>query len=98
MNNNSNFEVIRTKVASAPSFKINGITVHSVYDPVSEGRKWAAQIMDRINSEGIPDKIIVFGLGAGYHLEALSDLLKKEESKIKIEVVEPLKESIELYT
>ena len=93
MNNNSSFEVIQTKVASALSFKINGITVHSVYDPVSEARKWAAQVMDRINSEGIPDKIIVFGLGAGYHIEALSDLLKKEESKIKIEAVEPSEES-----
>ncbi len=91
--NDLNFEIVRTKVASAPSFKINGITVHSVYDPVSEGRKWVAQIMDRINSEGIPDKIIVFGLGAGYHIEALADLLKKDESKIKIEVVEPSEES-----
>jgi spore maturation protein CgeB len=91
--NDLNFEIVQTKVASAPSFKINGITVHSVYDPVSEGRKLAAQIMDRINSEGIPDKIIVFGLGAGYHIEALADLLKKDESKIKIEVVEPSEES-----
>ena len=91
--NDLNFEIVQTKVASAPSFKINGITVHSVYDPVSEARKWAAQIMDRINLEGIPDKIIVFGLGVGYHIEALSDLLKKEESKIIIEAVEPSEES-----
>ncbi len=91
--NDLNFEIVQTKVASAPSFKINVITVHSVYDPVSEARKWAAQVMDRIAIEGIPDKIIVFGLGAGYHIEALSDLLKKDENKIKIEVVEPSEKS-----
>ncbi len=91
--NDLNFEIVQTKVASAPSFKINGITVHSAYDPVSEARKWAAQVMGRINSEGIPDKIIVFGLGAGYHIEALSDLLKKDGKEIKIEAVEPSEKS-----
>jgi spore maturation protein CgeB len=91
--NDLNFEIVQTKVASAPSFKINGITVHSAYDPVSEARKWAAQVMDRINSEGIPDKIIVFGLGAGYHIEALADLLKKDGKEIKIEAIEPSEKS-----
>ena len=52
--NDLNFEIVQTKTISAPSFKINGITVHSVYDPVSEAQKWAAQVMDRINLEGIP--------------------------------------------
>ena len=91
--NDLNFEIVQTKVASAPSFKINGITVHSAYDPVSEARKWAAQVMVRINSEGIPDKIIVFGLGAGYHIEALADLLKKDGKEIKIEAIEPSEKS-----
>jgi len=93
MNNNIGFEIIETKIASAPSFKINGITVHSVYDPLSEARKWAAQIINRIENEGMPDKIIVFGLGAGYHIKALADLLKKQENTIKIEAVEPSEKS-----
>ena len=50
--NDLNFELIPTKKADAQSFKINGITVHSVYDPVSEARKWAAQVIDRVASEG----------------------------------------------
>ncbi len=95
MNNNINFEIIKTKIPSAPSFKINGITVHSVYDPVSESQKWAIQVMERINSGGIPDKIIVFGLGAGYNIESLIDFLKKDNKEIKIEVVEPAQESLE---
>jgi len=93
MNNNIGFEIIETKIASAPSFKINGITVHSVYDPLSEARKWAAQVINRIENEGMPDKIIVFGLGAGYHIKALTDLLKKQENTIKIEAVEPSEKS-----
>ena len=93
--NDLNFEIVQTKTISAPSFKINGITVHSVYDPISEAQKWAAQVMDRINSEGIPDKIIIFGFGAGYHIKALIDFLKKDDKEIKIEVIEPAKESFE---
>ena len=93
--NDLNFEIVQTKTISAPSFKINGITVHSVYDPVSEAQKWAAQVMDRINLEGIPDKIIIFGMGAGYHIKTLIDFLKKDEKEIRIEVVEPAQESIE---
>jgi spore maturation protein CgeB len=93
--NNLNFEFVQTKAVSAPSFKINGITVHSVYDPISEANKWAAQVIDRINSEGIPDKIMIFGFGAGYHIKALIDFLKKDNKEIKIEVIEPAKESFE---
>ncbi|MGC8555293.1 MAG: glycosyltransferase family protein [Candidatus Acidulodesulfobacterium sp.] len=95
MNNNITFEIIKTKISDAPSFKINGITVHSAYDPLSEAKKWAAQVADRINSEGMPDKIIIFGLGAGYHVKALTDFLKKDGKEIKIEVIEPAKASIE---
>ena len=91
--NDLNFELIPTKKADAPSFKINGITVHSVYDPVSEAQKWAEQIAGQIEGRSKPDKIIVFGLGAGYHVEALTFLLKKEENKIEIEVIEPSEES-----
>ena len=91
--NDLNFELIPTKKADAPSFKINGITVHSVYDPISEAQKWAGQIAGQIEGRSKPDKIIVFGLGAGYHVEALTFLLKKEENKIEIEVIEPSEES-----
>jgi spore maturation protein CgeB len=91
--NNLNFELIQTKKEGTPSFKINGITVHSVYDPVLEAQKWAGQIAGQIEGRSKPDKIIIFGLGAGYHIEALTGLLKKEESKIEIEVIEPSEES-----
>ncbi len=97
MNNLKNFEIVQTKKNGSPSFKINGITVHSVYDPVSEALKWAAQVMERIASEGNPDKIIIFGLGAGYHVEALIKSLRGLEgqiSKINIEAIEPSEESL----
>lgn len=91
-----NFELIQTKIDSAPSFKINGITVHSVYDPLAEAQKWARQIIEKIDNEGKVDKIVVFGLGSGYHLEALFNELKNRfgvNYKIEIEVIEPSFES-----
>ncbi|MHB1696710.1 MAG: CgeB family protein [bacterium] len=86
------FELVQTKKASEPSFKINGITVHSIYDPVSEARKWAAQVLQNIEETGKIDKIIVFGLGFGYHIEALINEMQNRfgaRDKIEIEVIEP---------
>ncbi len=84
-----NFELIKTKKPEMPSFKINGITIHSVYDPIAEAQKWAAQVMEQVNANGgKSDKILIFGLGAGYHVKALMDL-----GKIEIEIIEPSEES-----
>ena len=91
-----NFELVQTKTTTAPSFKINGITVHSVYDPLIEAQKWAGQIIEKIDEEGKPDKIIVFGLGFGYHIEALLNEIKNRfgiSHKIEIEAIEPSLES-----
>jgi spore maturation protein CgeB len=95
-----NFELVQTKNAQAKSFKINGITVHSAYDPAYEAQKWAEQVILRTENEGKPDKIIIFGLGAGYNARALAEKLKNAgggtgaASGIEIEIIEP---SIESY-
>ncbi len=98
---NLNFESIALKVDSIPSFKINGITVHSLYNPISEGKKWAMSISDRLRDEN--RRIIIFGLGFGYHIRELIKLLENRLGKIdlhaesnpmKISVFEPSIESL----
>ncbi len=87
-----NFELVQAKLKNAPSFKINGITVHSAYNPVSEGKKWAESAMEKIT--GKPESVIIFGLGFGYHIKALVELLR-ETYGVKITVVEPSAESFD---
>lgn len=96
--NDLKLELVQTKLKGAVSFKINGITVHSVYNPVSEGKKWAESAMEKITEK--PEAIIIFGLGFGYHLKELVPLLNESygikegaPEKIKITVVEPSIES-----
>ena len=80
------------------TFKINGITVHSVYDPVAEGKKWAASVIEKYSKKHEkPENIIIFGLGFGYHIKELIKLLKDKFGEInpfKISVFEPSIESL----
>ncbi len=80
------------------TFKINGITVHSAYDPVAEGKKWAASVIEKYaKKHEKPEKIIIFGLGFGYHIKELIKLLEDRFGEInphKISVVEPSMESL----
>ncbi len=80
------------------TFKINGITVHSVYDPVAEGKKWAASVIEKYaKKHEKPENIIIFGLGFGYHIKELIKLLENrygEINPLKISVLEPSIESL----
>lgn len=98
---NLDFEPAASKIGDAPSFKINGITVHSLYNPVSEGKKWAASLLDKLCEEN--KRIIVFGLGFGYHIRELIKLIEGRFGRIdvhagnnpvKICVFEPSVESL----
>lgn len=67
------------------TFKINGITVHSVYDPVAEGKKWAASVIEKYaKKREKPENIIVFGLGFGYHIKELIKMLEDEFGEINL--------------
>ncbi len=82
------------------TFKINGITVHSMYAPAAEGEKWAASVIEKYDRKHEkPEKIIIFGLGFGYHIKELIKLLENRFGeinplKIKISVFEPSIESL----
>lgn len=74
-----NVNIIRSK-DGFPVPRIAGVTLHSQYRPVEEGEKTTS---DFVFDPG--RKTVVFGLGFGYHIQAL---LKKQTENLV--VVEPL--------
>ena len=74
-----NLNVIRSK-DGLPVPKISGVTLHSQYRPLEEADKALANFI--FNPES---KTVVFGLGFGYHIQAL---LQKQSGELT--VVEPL--------
>ena len=57
-------EIIKSK-KNQPVPIVNGISLHSRYDPISEGNKITKDFITKYAKE---DKITVFGLGFGYHI------------------------------
>lgn len=58
------------------------ITFHSPYKPMDE----AVRLVEKIQCDRVPDLVIVYGLGLGYHLSALRT---RFGSRTRILVVEP---------
>lgn len=86
-----NLGIIKTKKEGFNSLKINNITTHSIYDPFAEAKKWVEVNLGNIGHKS--KRIIVFGLGAGYHIEELMQELSKRVGKNSdlpvIDVIEP---------
>lgn len=59
------------------------VLLHSAYDPVKEARQWVANHIENIQNK---QRIIIYGMGCGYHVAAL--LKATEGSDFKIEVWE----------
>ncbi|MHB8368491.1 MAG: CgeB family protein [Leptospirales bacterium] len=53
----------------SPTISWDGMSLHSRYDPVAEGERWAEEVVAQI-PETAPG-ILLLGLGLGYHLHAL---------------------------
>ena len=66
-----------------PTLRYQGKLLHSLYDPVAEAEKMVMPLV-----EARPELIVLFGLGLGYHLNALRAKLKNAE----ILVYEPYEE------
>ncbi len=69
-----------------PTPVLDGISLHSRYAPVEEGRKLAERFFEQHRDA---DGIVVFGLGFYYHIEPLADLYQA------IHIYEPNPEMIE---
>ena len=62
------WEIVASKEGS-PTLLWDGTSLHSRYDPVSEGGRWAEEIAGKLPEDA--RGILVLGLGLGYHVEAL---------------------------
>ena len=62
------WEIVASKEGS-PTLLWDGASLHSRYDPVAEGGRWAEEIVGKLPEDA--RGILVLGLGLGYHVEAL---------------------------
>ncbi len=62
------WEITASKEGS-PTISWDGMSLHSRYDPVAEGERWASEVVANIPETA--RGIILLGLGLGYHLHAL---------------------------
>lgn len=66
---------MKTEVVSSrtgcPVPIVQGVTLHSRYDPVAEGEAWADAAAERLKTAEPSSSPIVLGLGFGYHIRPL---------------------------
>ncbi len=65
---------------------INEVFLHSIYNPIKEAEAFAET---HSKSLAYKDKIIVLGLGFGYHVEQLAKILNRNHNSFEILIVEP---------
>lgn len=82
---NSNYKLEKSKTGKDVPV-INGVYLHSIYDPEKE-----AQTLIEKSSEAIKTKnyVLVFGLGYGYHIDALVKALTENHQHFEVVVIEP---------
>ena len=72
---------------------INGIHLHSIYDPEKEAKDL---IKENLGMLGQKKAVLVFGLGLGYHLKELVAYLKNHWGKdFLVAVIEPLNQTVD---
>lgn len=57
--------------AGVPTLAVGEVYIHNRFDPEHEARRWAAAQRERLVAESATTAV-VFGLGLGYHVEALA--------------------------
>jgi hypothetical protein len=90
-----NYQVTITKSKNNINIPVvNGVYLHSVYDPIKEADSLIEQHSDTLKKES---NFLVLGLGFAFHIQALSKALYDiHGSKYKIFVVEPNSEIVAL--
>lgn len=65
---------------------VNDVHLHSVYDPQRESK----QLVERQSSHWNDKRdVLVFGLGFGYHVQAVQEFLEQKPGSYNIVVIEP---------
>lgn len=90
----SNFEISKSKTDHYVPI-IDGIHLHSSYDPIKEAKEF---INDYHDSLKINNKVLVLGLGFGYHITETIHQLKKSHFSYEIHVIEPNQELFNSFT
>lgn len=73
---------------------VNGVNLHSSYDPIKEAQKFAASEIETLERNS---RIMILGLGRGYHLSAIAKAMGDLHKKPEIVVIEPLKDIHKSY-
>jgi len=85
--NNHAYNIIETRISNMPTIKAiigdKSYFLYSKYDPIRDSKVFAEEEYD----ENI-DCYLVYGLGFGYHIRQLEDLLKQNGRKYHIYVIE----------
>lgn len=72
---------------------INGVYLHSMYNPQKEAEVFAEKHVATLKKK---NKIMILGLGFGYHVEEVAKELNKR-GEYQIIVIEPNKELVDLF-
>lgn len=73
---------------------INGIYLHSIYNPIKEAETFAQNNSNALASK---NNILILGLGFGYHIEEVAKLTAQYHQKYKIIVIEPNQDLVNLF-
>jgi hypothetical protein len=66
---------------------VAGHPLHSLEDPIQEAREWAKKYLSTANNE---NNFLILGLGGGFHISALTNLLVQRDSRpFTVAVIEP---------
>jgi hypothetical protein len=74
--------------------KVDNVYLHSTLDPIKEAEAFAKTQITRTEKT---NAILILGLGFGYHIQELQRLLSANDRKIRIAVIEPNRDLVELY-
>lgn len=73
---------------------LNGIYLHSIYNPEKEAQAFASNYIQSIKEKS---RILVLGLGFGYHVNAIAELASATHKEYEITVYEPNEEIIKAF-
>lgn len=77
---------IKTSKQGEKTPVINGVHLHSAYDPMKEAANFVEKNIHLLSGR---NSIIILGLGFGYHIKALINQMKISGEKKEIFVIEP---------
>lgn len=94
MNNNQNTIEVREAKTGHPIPVVNGVHLHSSYNPTKEAEAFVEKFNDQINNNKY---VLVFGLGFAYHIDRIVYQMKRcWGDQFKILVIEPILKTEEL--